>query len=53
MGVYKEQLDRGRTRDRTGWRRWAKNQLNRLMRRQARFNPDAAPKKLGHQGYET
>lgn len=60
MSLYKEALQQGgggkyksrRTRNRSRWRAWAKNQFSRLMRRKAGIDPENAPTKLPKQGYE-
>lgn len=43
MSLRKEQIGRG---GRGGsWRKWAKTQLQRFLRRQAKINPEAAPRR--------
>lgn len=56
MSLYREQLDtssdgRGRW-ARPRWRKWAKNQMARLRRRQAKRDP-TTPNKRPFHGYET
>jgi len=48
MSLYKEQLDKDTylpIRKNRKWRRWAKNQYNRFMRRSCRINEPAIEKR--------
>jgi hypothetical protein len=60
MSLAKEQLSSGgsgkyggrRTRNRSKWRQWAKNQLSRWLRRTGKAMLDEAPEKPRFIGYE-
>ena len=44
MSLKKEQIGRG-GRDGGAWRKWAKTQLQRFLRRQAKKDPEGAPRR--------
>lgn len=52
MGHREELLQGQKTRRAARFRKWAKNQFNRWTRRAAKVDPEDAPKKQGHRGYE-
>jgi hypothetical protein len=53
MAYAKEQLDKAANGRGSKARRWAKKQLTRHERRQAKRNPQSAPKRHEYRGYET
>ena len=53
MSLKKEQIGSGQNRGGT-WRKWAKTQLQRFIRRQAKTDPENAPRRNrdAYKGYD-